>query len=128
MQLFEEINNKLKDVPGIDIEKGDVCFSVIPKTPEGFTVSLHIDEEEFTVSYGDGWHGHFSSEKEAVNCFYFGLSNKCRVKVLQRGNLTYKWIVEYIDEGIWNFESGTGLLFFPFWRKKEITILQNNVL
>ena len=128
MNLFEEIKSKLKDVSDIETIEEDRCFSVILKASNSFDVSLHIDEEEYTVCFGDGWHEHFSSEEEALRCFFYGLTDKYRMKILIRGGKPYRWIVETFDEGNWEFVSSTGLLFFPFWRKKEVKILQNNVL
>lgn len=109
------------------LQEGD-CLSAVPKGSEGFRVSLKAGENEYTVSYDDGWHDHFTDEKDALGCFFFGLSEQCRLKILQRGDFPYRWIVEYFEEGQWRMDSETGLLLFPFWRKKTVRIIQNKIL
>jgi hypothetical protein len=54
---------------------------VHPRDRSGFTVGLRITPSGFTV-YFEGWHEEFTSEDEALNCFAFGLSPKCRLRDL----------------------------------------------
>jgi hypothetical protein len=48
--------------------------------------------------------------------------------VVYRGSTPTKWTVESRKDGRWTPESETGLLFFPFWRRRRIAYLQNRLL
>ncbi|WGH79427.1 hypothetical protein [Jannaschia ovalis] len=51
---------------------------------DSFDVSIYQSDSDFTVSF-DGWHEHFGAVEDALNCFAFGLSGECRIKVIVRG-------------------------------------------
>ena len=125
MNCINEIKKKLENYPELKWELENSTISVSPKG--GFTVWLTESEEDCTVGY-NGWHEEFSDKEQALQCFAFGLSEKCRLKVFSRGNTEYKWVMEAFESGNWVSYSTTALLFVPFWRKKKITYLKNNVI
>ena len=92
-------------------------------TPNGFDVSI---SEDLIVGY-DGWHEHFDSPDKALECFAFGFSDQCRLKVTYRGKFAYKWTLESLVDGQWVEDSTTGLLFFPFWRSPRVQFRQNGL-
>ena len=126
MNLFSEIKKLIKKYPGLIVEEGENIISVKPGTDNGFEVWFSEDEMEYTVGF-DGWHQHFekSEVEDALNCFDFGFSSKCRLKVLSRGGKDYKWILEVYEDGEWVCGSTTGLFNFAFWKKAEIKYLSN---
>ena len=73
----------------------------------------------------DGWHEHFDTEEEALNCFEFGLSGNCRLKVVYRGSFAHRWTLESKTDSGWREDSTTGLLVFPFWRRRRAVYLTN---
>ena len=79
MNAFELIKNKLKKYPQITFKETENLVSVLPTSNKGFTVSLELNQDIFTVFY-NGWHEDFKSEEEALNCFALGLSNECRLE------------------------------------------------
>jgi len=127
MKLIEEIEERLSKYPHVRYETGAASITVLPTSDDGFTVRLDIARERYVVSF-NGWHEEFTELKQALNCFTFGLSDNCRLKECRRGDFAYKWIVEGRSNGNWVSDSETGLLFFPFWRKKEVRYLQNNLI
>jgi hypothetical protein len=127
MNIIEEIKARLQKYPHANYESRVDSISVYPASAEGFTVELTVNRNSYTVSF-NGWHEDFQDEEEALNCFAFGLSTDCRLKEYRRGGLTYKWTVEFKEDGVWVEESSTGLFLFPFWTKKEIRYLQNNLI
>jgi hypothetical protein len=127
MDALAEIRTRLLKYPTIRAEEGANSITVLPMDSRGFPVSLHVSGKEFVVAFA-GWHEHFSSAEDALNCFAFGLSEKCRLKVYKRGSFAYRWTVESQENGAWVRDSTTGLLFFPFWRRREVVHLQNRVL
>lgn len=111
----------------ITYERKGNSIIALPKAPQGFPVRYDYSSRH-VVSYL-GWHEEFDNQDEALNCFAFGLSNVCRLKVLKKGSFSYKWTVEAQDEhGNWYEDSTTGLFIFPFWMKTTTLILQNHLI
>ena len=127
MDPIAEIRARLMKYPNARAQEGPNSITVLPMDDRGFSVSLHAAGSEFVVSFA-GWHEHFSSAEEALNCFAFGLSEECRLKVRKRGDFAYRWTVESQQNGAWVEDSTTGFIFFPFWRRQEVAYLQNRLL
>ncbi len=117
MSAIEVIREKLKKYPQLNYQIEDNTITVEPVSLGGFAVCLIENNPGFTVGF-DGWHEEFESQDEALNCFAFGLSEKCRLKVIKRGNMPTSWTVQSWNGSDWNNESTTGMIFIPFWRKK----------
>jgi hypothetical protein len=127
MSSIEKIKEQLKRYPQITLQVEGNTISVKPVSQSGFTVWLTDHNSSFTVGY-DGWHEEFEDEIEALNCFHFGLSSKCRLKVTKRGDKAYSWTVEFKDGNDWKEDSTTGLILVPFWKKKKIEYLCNSII
>lgn len=127
MNPIEEIKAKLRKYPSAKYESDASSISVLPGSDAGFTVRLEVAQNRYTVSF-NGWHEEFIDAGEALNCFAFGLSDECRVKECTRGKFPYRWTVESKQNGRWIAYSETGLLIFPFWKRKEVVYLQNNLI
>lgn len=128
MSVIDKIKAKLENYPQVRYEADSNNIHVFPTTNEGFTVWLNIDDRGvYTVNF-DGWHEHFDNEEEALNCFAFGLSNKCRLKVQLRGNFPHKWTVEYKQGEGWVEDSTHALLVSPFWKPERIVYLTNDLI
>ena len=125
MDCIKEIKKKLSNYPELKWKSENSTISVSP--PGGFTVWLTDSEDHCTVGYNE-WHEEFTDKEQALNCFAFGLSDHCRLKVYSRGRFEYKWTMEAFENNNWVSYSSTALLLSPFWRKKRITYLQNNVI
>jgi hypothetical protein len=102
-------------------------IEVHPADANGFTVGLCESAGEIVVSF-EGWHEHFKAESEALNCFAFGLSESCRLRVAYRGAMPVSWAVECWRDERWIPDTETGLIFVPFWRSKSVRYLQNRWL
>jgi len=98
MDCINQIKEKLKKYPDLRWELDGSTISVSPEN--GFTVWLVESEQGCTVGY-NGWHEEFSDKNEALNCFAFGLSEQCRLKVFIKGKTEYKWVLEALEDGIW---------------------------
>jgi hypothetical protein len=125
MNPINVIRKQLHDHPGVTLEEDHKFICVKPRNDQGFNVSLQDEGMHFTVTYGEGWHDHFNSAQDALNCFYFGLSNNCRLKTVLAGDFPYKWTVEYNEGNEWLEDSSTNLIFFPFWRTRHHIYQQN---
>ena len=126
MNAIEQIRTKLQKYPDAKYEADANYIRVLPTCENGFRVELIAAKNDYTV-YFNGWHETFADEKEALNCFAFGLSKECRLKEHRRLGVAYKWSVEYRDAGKWVEDSTTGLLVYPFWGKLEVRYLQNDL-
>ena len=127
MDEIGEIKEKLAKYPAVRYTESPSSIEVHPEDESGFSVSLHLENGGFTV-YFEGWHEHFDSKAEALNCFAFGLSQACRLCVVYRGSIPTKWIVEFQQNGSWVQDSETGLIFFPFWCPRRLVYKQNRLL
>ncbi|MBK6980714.1 MAG: hypothetical protein IPH30_03675 [Betaproteobacteria bacterium] len=127
MDALAEIRTRLLKYPALRVEESENSITVLPLDSAGFPVSIHVADEEVVVAFA-GWHEHFESAEEALDCFAFGLSRECRLKVFTRGGFAYRWTVESLENGNWAEDSTTGLLFFPFWRRREVVYFQNRVI
>src|SRR5262245_11183309 len=123
MSAVEQIRERLQRHPELRFHVANGAITVEPPTAGGFSVSLREGTGEFVVGFG-GWHEHFTSEVEAMNCFAFGLSDRCRLRVHFRGSFAYHWAVEERSADGWREQSATGLLFFPFWRRPHVEYRQ----
>ena len=127
MDAISETQAKLAKYPELAVDAEATSIAVHAPTAEGFMVSLRKTDETFEVAF-EGWHEDFDTEEEALNCFVFGLSAACRLKVMSRGGFDYKWTVESLRGDRWIEDSVTGLFFFPFWRRAEVRYLRNRVI
>jgi len=124
MDPIVEVKRRLNPDQKLRAEETDAWFTVEPKDESGFSVSIQTHRKAFIVFY-DGWHAHLSDAQEAVDCFLFGLTPQCRLRVTEYGSSPYKWTMEWLTDGQWQGDSTTGLLFVPFWRKKSISFMCN---
>lgn len=126
MAVIERLIQKLKKYPELRFEKTNDSVKIFPLTPDGFEVSIFQDSHECIVSF-EGWHEHFSSEDEALNCLVWGLTPACRLVISMRGNAAHKWTVQSLEDNQWKDVGTTGLLFFNYFGRKSQKILQNNI-
>lgn len=121
------IKEKLRKYPDVAYVTHDGFLEIPAQNSAGFRVWIQEHNDGCTVGF-DGWHEEFRDMDSALNCFAFGLSTACRLKVFRRGNVDYKWQVLHQVDGQWVADSETGLLFFPFWRPREVRELQNDII
>jgi hypothetical protein len=127
MGAVERITERLLRHPELVYRVFGGAITVEPLTTDGFTVSLIEGAGQWIVEFC-GWHEHFMSEDEALDCFAFGLSDRCRLRIHYRGSLPYRWAVEERTGDGWREDSTTCLLFFPFWRRSRVEYRQNVVI
>ena len=127
MDAFEMVRRKLQKYPSVRFEQTADSIRIFPPEPNGFAAALYRVENTFTVHF-EGWHEEFTDAEEALDCLAFGLSDDCRLKVESRGGVAYRWTAEYRTDDGWVEESTTGLVFCPFWRRREVRFLQNSLI
>ena len=127
MDPIAEIRARFKKHPNARCQAGTDWIRYEPDSENGFPVELRVGDGEFIVSY-DGWHKHFQEVESALDCFAFGLSDMCRLKIVSRGGQPHKWILEFRRNGDWAAESRVGLFVFAFWRPPEIEYRQNALI
>jgi hypothetical protein len=125
MTAIDAIVLKLSGYPGLRFGKLGNRLEIDPPNPGGFPLSFAEEGNGFTVSFGSN-HWHFQEEAEALDYLAFGLSGKCRLREISRGR-PYKWFVEQKAGDGWQVMRETGLIFFPFWRKKTEAVYQNTL-
>ena len=126
---LDAIREKLRRYPQLSVVDADDGITVKAQTADGFDVSFHTDGDEYTVQMA-GWHARFdlTQRETALNCFAFGLSDTARLEVHSRGGKDYLWTLESLEDDGWRPDSTTGLLLYPFWRRKTVRYLRNAVI
>jgi hypothetical protein len=125
MDVLAVLRERL-DAHGVPYRHDERSVAVLPRSATGFVVSIVAGRGEYVVSF-DGWHDHFASGEEALRCFAFGMSTRCRLRVTMRGGRACAWQVESADgRGGWCADSETGLLLAPWWARKTTVYLQND--
>ncbi len=127
MDVVGKIKAKLGNYPQLSYRIEGDKIDVDAPTEQGFSVWLTVDEGEIIVGL-DGWHEHFQDETEALNCFAWGLSDQCRLKVIMHGSTAYAWVAERKDGSEWRRQSTIALIFVLFWRKRRVEYLQNAII
>jgi len=124
--MFEDIVAELGKTQA-EYRLAENRLRVSPNRPDGFeTVIRRAGDEGYEV-YLDDWHEFFESYEEASRCFLFALSGRCRIKRMLKGTFPFRWTLEALTGSqLWEEESTTGLLFYPFWRRTKVTHLQND--
>ncbi len=123
-----KIADRLKKYPEAEYEVRAKSITVKPCSKSGFPVSFyHNQDGSFTIAFYF-WHEEFKDENEALNCFAFGLSTACRLRVTKKGNRSIKWTVESYENGIWQKDSTTGRFNLTFWKKPKYEFLQNDLI
>lgn len=129
MTTIKKIISKLQKYPNIKYEIDMDTINVLPESEEGFLVWLTETSHDLTVGF-EGWHEHFEleNEKDALNLFALGLSDDCRLKISYRGSFSHRWTAEMKNDDGWVQIGTTGILFFPFWKKKQEKYCYNKYL
>ena len=128
MDPIQELKGRLARHSDLRLTVTDSSITVFAPSPTGFSVSLHASPKEYVVHF-DGWHEHFASADEALECFAVAFSGKSRLAVTYRGRTPVKWVLEHLDEGVWRADSEVGHFLVPFWFRPRVVHLKNpNVL
>ena len=122
-----EIRKRLEKYPDARTEEDARSIRFVPSSPDGFVVGFYVDRDGYTVAF-EGWHERFRTVDEAFNCFAFGLSDACRLKIVSRGGKPHRWIVEQLRDGTWVPDGETGLLLFQFWRPPRVDYRQKALI
>src|SRR5438309_2302545 len=126
MSAIARILERLPRRPELRYRRTGDTIVVEPPTPDGFAVSLTELPGEWVVVF-DRWHEHFRSEERALDCFAFGLSDRCRLRLDYRGSAPYRWTVEERTADGWRAVDSVGRLLFPFWRPRKVEYRQNGL-
>jgi hypothetical protein len=124
--VVERIVDWLRRYPQVryEVTAGGILIHLV--SANGFAVGLRRDEQDWIVTF-DGQHDHFDEDEAAFQYVIGGLTGAYRLKVYARGNFVYTWIVEARHGDSWIEKSRTVIPIFPFWRKRQILYLQNDI-
>lgn len=118
----------LDAVGGVTYELDEDRLSVPAAGPDRFAVSLRaLGDRRFVVQFGEGWVHAFDRAEDAQDCFEFGLSDRCRLRVTLRGDTPVAWQLEKREFGLWVPGRRLCRRWVPFWRPRRIVHLQNRV-
>ena len=126
--VIDRAARTLRAIDGVVFDATDNTITVPPASDEGFLVRLRmVHDREFVVWY-DQWQHAFDRAEDALDCFEYGLSDSCRLKITLRGDEPIIWHVEKREYGMW--VPGHHPLkrrSLAFWRPTSVVYRQNHV-
>jgi hypothetical protein len=99
--VISRIKEKLQKYPHVTYRTTESFLEIPAQSPTGFRVWIQKRSGGCTVGF-EGWHEEFTDEEEALNCFAFGLSEDCRLRVFRCRGTDYKWQV--LHHQVWRVE------------------------
>jgi hypothetical protein len=124
MDILDKGEKLLAEFHGLQYVREPLALRVAPPNPNGFPVALEIDKDGYVVRLG-GWHEAFLDETDALECFAFGFSPGCRLRVTSRGKQDIAWALEFKNGPAWEEYSNTEQNSYQIWRSKETRYLHN---
>ncbi len=117
----------LRAVDGVVFDVTEDTITV-PAVDDGFVVRLRmVHDREFVVWY-DRWQHTFDRAEDALDCFEYGLSDSCRLKVTLRADEPIAWHVEKREYGMWvPGHHPRKARSLAFWRPTRVVYRQNRV-
>lgn len=115
-------------IDGVVFDATDRTVTVPALSEDGFPVALDVrHDREFVVSY-DHWQHTFDRAEDAFDCFEYGLSESCRLRITFRGDQPVAWHVEKREYGMWvPGRHPLKRLDLAFWRPTRVVYRQNHV-
>ncbi len=125
---IKKIVEKLEQYPNVSYDLEDNFILIKDNRKSGFPVTLKVEKgDSFIVTYAL-WHEKFNKQEEALDCFVFGLTNQCRLKLTKKGNRIVKYTVQNKEDKKWLDDSTTGFIDIAFWKETKVEYLQNNLI
>jgi hypothetical protein len=101
---------------------------VVPaSSPDGFDVCLRVVSDRAFVVMFDRWRHDFDRAEDAYDCFEYGLSDSCRLKVVYRGDAPRLWQVQKREFGMWAPGHVVTRRSWAFWKSRRAEYRQNRV-
>jgi hypothetical protein len=118
---------KTLETLGVTFDADATRIVVVAEEPSGFDVTLRvIGPRKFVVSY-EGWFQAFDRAEDAYDCFEYGLSDSCGLRITFRGRMPVAWQIEKREYGVWMPGRSVRRRVMPFWRAARIERRQNRV-
>ena len=127
MNIIASLEEKLKAFPQVRYVAGSDFIEIEAPREGGFPVNVCRHEDRFVVAFS-GWYDAFTTREEALECFDFAFSDRCRVRVESRAGVPYSWTREYLVEGAWQADSTVRSTFVPAWGAVRERFLCNREL
>lgn len=95
----------------------------------GFASRFQENFHEFTIRL-DGWEQHFikSNADDAIRCFLYILSRPTRLKIYSRRGISYKWQVQFRENGRWLAYTSCHNFIHPYTGPLQLTYRSNRPL
>jgi hypothetical protein len=94
---------------------------------DGFEVRLSMRSDRSFVVMFDQWRHDFDRAEDAYDCFEYGLSDSCRLKVVYRGDAPEHWQVEKREFGLWVPGHVVTRRSWALWKPRRVEYRQNHV-
>jgi hypothetical protein len=126
--VIDRAARALDALGGVDYTATPSTITVRPSGADGFAVTLAMEHARaFVVTY-ERWRHTFDRAEDAYDCFEFGLSDSCRLRVTYRGEDAVAWHVEKREYGMWAPASHSATRWsWRFWKPRRFEYRQNGL-
>ncbi|NLH18332.1 MAG: hypothetical protein GX455_17290 [Phycisphaerae bacterium] len=131
---FFESYPQIKHTLSVDDDEDHCILDIPEETPDGFPVTVEVEPEQITV-YALGAHTSEGPEGNPVDFVARTLGfvqdllgPNMRVREVCAGGKPHKWGIEILQNGQWQTEEWTGLIFWNYFGKKSERIYMNRIL
>jgi len=127
--VIDRARRTLDTLGGAEYTATASTITVRPSEPDGFDVTMVVEHARaFVVSY-ERWEHRFDRAEDAYDCFEFGLSDSCRLRVTYQGDDAVAWHVEKREYGMWTPASHSARQWsLKFWKPRRLVYRQNRFL
>jgi hypothetical protein len=127
-KLIEAAVQFLETCRGIDWKlDGELFIEIIPRPPSDLRIAIDDGSEE-AVLWCHHWHEHFADPDECLELFKKVIQSHSRVSAAMRGDDEHAWTLEISEDGDWQSYGTTGLIFFPFWKRRGKRVYEHHPL
>lgn len=124
MDVIDVIRRKVARYPQVRFGAGPRHIHIEPPFEHGFSVNVSVQPQFIEVAF-EGWYDRFDTEEEALACFDFAFSERCRLRVDRAGKRDFRWTLECKYEDTWEKDTSVTNLVRPFWQPTKVRYLQN---
>jgi hypothetical protein len=129
MSSLNDLRGRLDNATRLHASWSENSVTVAPRSGTGFPVTLNFaDYDLLLVEAEEGrCHWHLESWQEAIERFFLLLCDQCRMRVVtSKGNRLHRMSFEVHKDGEWDILSEAVMVWRPFWRKRQVTYVNQN--
>jgi len=124
MDIIDLIRQKVAKFPQLRYGAGPRHIHIDAPFDHGFAIDVTVTMKGIVVAF-DRWYERFDNPEDALACFDFAFSDRCRVRVDRAGSTDFRWTLECRYDDEWEKDTSVTSMLYPFWKPVYSRYLQN---